>query len=85
MQDIQNIPNPNVNSIKDEDEFGNHSDIERENESKSDVENVPLPGNEPKPAPIEEPPNTENPITIKTLKNRKEFYNFRLDKLFNCN
>lgn len=57
MQDIQNIPNPDVNSTEREDEFGNHSDIERENESKSDIKNIPLPTDKPKPAPIEEPPD----------------------------
>lgn len=58
MQDIQNIPNPDVNSTETEDQYGNRSDIERENESGSnDVENIPLPPTEPKPAPIEEPPS----------------------------
>jgi hypothetical protein len=59
MQDIQNIPNPDVNSTERDDEFGNHSDIERENESNSNsnVEDIPLPPNEPKPAPVEEPPD----------------------------
>ena len=59
MQDIQNIPNPDVNSTEREDDFGNRSDIERENESNSgneSVEDIPLPPTEPKPAPIEEPP-----------------------------
>jgi hypothetical protein len=56
MQDIQNIPNPDVNSTEREDEFGNHADVERENESSSsDTENIPLPPTEPKPAPVEEP------------------------------
>ena len=57
MQDIQNIPNPDVNSTEREDDFGNHSDIERENESNENVEDIPLPPNEPKPAPVEEPPD----------------------------
>jgi hypothetical protein len=57
MQDIQNIPNPDVNSTEREDDFGNRSDVERENESGSEsVENIPLPPTEPKPAPVEEPP-----------------------------
>lgn len=60
MQDIQNIPNPDVNSTESEDEFGNHSDIERENESNENVEDIPLPPNEPKPAPIEEPPDDQD-------------------------
>lgn len=57
MQDIQNIPNPDVNSTEREDEFGNHSDVERENESNENVEDIPLPPTEPKPASIEEPPD----------------------------
>lgn len=56
MQDIQNIPNPDVNSTVHDDDFGNHS--ERDN---TDVENIPLPDDEPKPASIEEPPETEKP------------------------
>ncbi|HEY8561895.1 MAG TPA: hypothetical protein VIL74_16095 [Pyrinomonadaceae bacterium] len=65
MQDIQNIPNPDVNSTEREDEFGNHSDIERENESSgSDTENIPLPPTEPMPAAIEEPPDEDGDITI---------------------
>lgn len=56
MQDIQNIPNPDVNPNIRDDDFGNHSDRE-----KSDVENIPLPDDEPQPAPIEEPPETEKP------------------------
>ena len=61
MQDIQNIPNPDINSTEREDDFGNHSDIERENESgeRSNVEDIPLPPTEPKPASIEEPPEIE--------------------------
>ena len=60
MQDIQNIPNPDVNSTEREDDFGNHSDIERENESSnSDTENIPLPPTEPKPSPVEEPPDED--------------------------
>jgi hypothetical protein len=56
MQDIQNIPNPDVNSTETEDRYGNRPDIERENESNENVENIPLPPTEPKPAPVEEPP-----------------------------
>jgi hypothetical protein len=56
MQDVQNIPNPDVNSTEREDGFGNRSDIERENESNENVEDIPLPPTEPKPAPVEEPP-----------------------------
>ncbi len=63
MQDIQNIPNPNANSTEREDEFGNHSDIERENESNRDIENKQLPPDEPNVPQIEEPPaETERKI-----------------------
>ena len=64
MQDIQNIPNPDVNSTESEDEFGNRSDIERENESGSDTENIPLPPTEPKPAAVEEPPDETDKASI---------------------
>ena len=57
MQDIQNIPNPDVNSTEREDQFGNHSDIERENESNKNVETIPLPPAERRSAQIEEPPD----------------------------
>ncbi|CAN5595601.1 hypothetical protein BH10ACI1_BH10ACI1_32150 [soil metagenome] len=60
MQDVQNIPNPDVNSTEREDEFGNHSDVEHENDSQSKSEQIPLPHDEPKPSPIEEPPNPDN-------------------------
>lgn len=61
MQDVQNIPNPDVDSPVEDNDFGNHSDIEREEREKEDggVENIPLPPDEPKPASIEEPPDTE--------------------------
>jgi hypothetical protein len=53
---MQNIPNPDVNSTENE---GNQFDIERENNS-SDVEDIPLPPDKPKPAPVEEPPDDTN-------------------------
>ncbi len=56
MQDIQNIPNPDINSTERTDEFGNHSDIEGENESRREVEKIPLPPIEPIPSPVKEPP-----------------------------
>ncbi len=58
MQDVQNIPNPDVNSTERDDEFGSHSDVEQVHDEK-DENKIPLPGDEPKPAPIEEPPSTE--------------------------
>ena len=56
MQDVQNIPNPDVNSTMHDDEFGSHSDVEQIREE-TDVENIPLPASERKPEPIEEPPD----------------------------
>lgn len=57
---MQNEQNPDVNSIISEDEYGNRSDIERENESGETTESdIPLPPTEPKPDPVEEPPDTE--------------------------
>lgn len=52
MQDIQNIPNPDVDSPVRDDDFGSHPD--------TDEDRIPLPDDEPKPAPVEEPPNPEN-------------------------
>ena len=37
MQDVQNVPNPDVNSTERDDDFGNHSDVYSDNQ-KSDVE-----------------------------------------------
>lgn len=64
MQDIQNIPNPDVNSTETEDQYGNRTDIEGENNSNEDVENIPLPPTEPKPAPVEEPPDVVDKPSI---------------------
>lgn len=60
MQDVQNIPNPDVNSTVREDDFGSHSDIEQVHDE-NEENKIPLPDNEPKPAPIEEPPNPDKP------------------------
>jgi hypothetical protein len=38
MQDVQNIPNPDVNSTETNDDFGSHSDVEQELDQ-TDVEN----------------------------------------------
>lgn len=57
MQDVQNIPNPDVDSIARDDDFGSHpntdypnSDVEQPNE------NIPVPPDREPGAPIEEPP-----------------------------
>jgi len=62
MQDIQNIPNPDVNST--EDEYGNRTDIEGESQSSDNTENIPLPPTEPKPAAVEEPPADTDKASI---------------------
>ncbi len=65
MQDVQNIPNPDVNSTETEDQYGNRTDIEGENISSENVEDIPLPPTEPKPAPVEEPPEVQDKPGIK--------------------
>lgn len=52
MQDVQNIPNPDVNSNPTEDDFDIHprEDIERPEED------IPVPPDAERSAPIEEPP-----------------------------
>ena len=59
MQDVQNIPNPDVNSIEDDGDFGSHSDEDPQTPN-SDVESpkgeTPTPPDRMPSAPIEEPP-----------------------------
>ena len=66
MQDVQNIPNPDVDSLEigkgDSDDFGSHSDVVNDPRSGRDtdverpVEDIPLPPNEKPAVPVEEPP-----------------------------
>ncbi len=60
MQDVQNVPNPDVNSTVRDDDFGSHSDVNRDDEN-SDVErsDIPVPPDREPGAPIEEPPADE--------------------------
>lgn len=55
MQDVQNIPSPDVNSTNRDDDFGSHSDYPN-----TDVEqpkdDIPSPDDRVQNAPIEEPP-----------------------------
>lgn len=55
MQDIQNIPNPDVNSPETDEDYGRNpnSDIEQSNDS------IPLPPDELPPSPIDEPTEVE--------------------------
>jgi hypothetical protein len=59
MQDVQNVPNPDVNSTVGDDDFGSHSDVNRDVEN-SDIEqpkgDIPAPNDRAPSAPIEEPP-----------------------------
>ena len=59
MQDVQNIPNPDVNSTERDDDFGSHSDVPSDLPN-TDVEQpkdrMPVPPDRQQDAPIEEPP-----------------------------
>lgn len=57
MQDVQNIPSPDVNRIEDDGDFGNHSDFpDTDVEQPKEKEETPTPPDRlPSPA-IEEPP-----------------------------
>ncbi len=59
MQDVQNIPNPDVNSTEDDNDFGSHpnfpdTDVEQPND-------LPSPNDQPRSVPIEEPPESDQP------------------------
>ncbi len=60
MQDVQNVPNPDVNSTEKDDDFGSHSDVYSENQ-KSDVEKPKgdMPSDYERSNSIEEPPATD--------------------------
>jgi len=64
MQDIQNIPNPDVNSPERDDDFGGHSDVEQDranNDVEREDEAIPVPPDRQPSVPIEEPPETNKP------------------------
>ncbi len=70
MQDVQNIPNPDINSTERNDDFGSHSDVNRDVPN-TDVEqpksNIPVPPDRGANVPIEEPPadtDTDEPTRI---------------------
>ena len=58
MQDVQNIPNPDVNSPDAGDDFGTHSD--RNQDIERPEENIPVPPDGNRNVPIEEPPTTQD-------------------------
>ena len=66
MQDIQNIPNPDVNTRAIEDDFGSHEGLQPDRDGE-DIENprddeaVPVPPDQQPTVPIEDPPGTNEP------------------------
>jgi hypothetical protein len=65
MQDVQNIPSPDVNSIVRDDDFGSHSDVHPDSPTDTDTPNadierptggIPVPPDTETIAPVEEPP-----------------------------
>ena len=57
MQDVQNIPNPDVNSTNDD--FDSHSDFP--NTDVGQPTNIPLPPDAERNVPVEEPPESDKP------------------------
>jgi hypothetical protein len=85
MQDVQNIPNPDVNSTETNDDFGSHSDVEQDLDQ-TDIENpnsegrknddierqnetIPVPPDTEPSAPVEEPPETKEDSPIREEQN----------------
>lgn len=67
MQDIQNIPNPDVNSPEANEDFGSHEGLQPGRDSSDDIENprddeaIPVPPDQQPTVPIEDPPGTNDP------------------------
>lgn len=66
MQDIQNIPNPDVSTRDVEEDFGSHEGLNpdrhgSEIENRRDDEVVPVPPDQQPTIPIEDPPGTNEP------------------------
>ncbi len=59
MQDVQNIPPPDVNSPDRENDFGNHSDIEQDLNNENS-RSIPVPPDQQPAVPIEEPQDDKN-------------------------
>ncbi len=53
MQDVQNIPNPDVNSPDAGDDFGTHP---RNQDIEQPEEDIPVPPDQERNVPVEEPP-----------------------------
>lgn len=60
MQDVQNIPNPDVNSTERDDDFGSHSDRDVERPD----EDIPVPPDQQPNVGIEEPPDATDKSPI---------------------
>lgn len=58
MQDVQNIPPPDVNSTERDENFGSHSNIEQDLDND---EAIPVPPDQQPTVPIEEPADVDNP------------------------
>lgn len=62
MQDVQNIPPPDVNPSERDDDFGNHSDIKQDLDNE-DENPIPVPPDQQPVVPIKEPPDVnKSPI-----------------------
>ncbi len=61
MQDVQNIPNPDVNSSERDDGFGSHSEVDQNDDIEQTGDAIPVPPDTQPAAPIEEPPETDRP------------------------
>lgn len=66
MQDIQNIPNPDVDSLENDEDFGSHSEVGPDSRTDKDsqdfdierpAEDIPVPPDDRQRVPVEEPPS----------------------------
>ena len=60
MQDVQNIPPPDVKPTERDDDFDNHSDIKKDLNIE-DEETVPVPPDRQPVVPIKDPPDVNKP------------------------
>lgn len=58
MQDVQNIPNPDVNSPEINDDFGTHPNLNQDVERPE--EDIPVPPDQHPTVPVEEPPDEQD-------------------------
>ncbi len=65
MQDVQNIPPPDISSPDRDNDFGSHSTIEPDldgEEPTNPQDDVPLPSDREPSVPIQEPPEDKYPV-----------------------